>query len=271
MSKPLMYADRFRIRHPGGLWNAHPPHVDGGTIERWEEPNFRKCFADIFEGKWRSHDPYDLAGRLNARSSLYGRPGQSSVFRTFQGWVAISETAPGEGTLRVFPSVLLSNAYLILRPFFRPTVPPSSPDIRDPKNWEFDLSDPEFPGIIPRDGGYVGPFPTPEKHPHLRLEKAMTSVPKVYPGDAVFWHCDVVHSVEPEHNGQGDSAVMYIPAVPTTPANLEYVNRQRENFFKGERPPDFPKGRNEKEWIGIGNVEDIISPIGKAAMGISVN
>ena len=34
----------------------------------------------------------------------------------------------------------------------------------------------------------------------------MTSVPKVNPGDMVFWHCDVVHSVEREHTGLEDSA-----------------------------------------------------------------
>ena len=34
----------------------------------------------------------------------------------------------------------------------------------------------------------------------------MVSIPKVNPGDAVFWHSDVVHSVEQEHTGSGDSA-----------------------------------------------------------------
>ena len=29
LDKPLMYAERFRIRHPGVQWDAHPPHVDG--------------------------------------------------------------------------------------------------------------------------------------------------------------------------------------------------------------------------------------------------
>ena len=29
LSTPLVYADRFRIRHPGVQWDAHPPHVDG--------------------------------------------------------------------------------------------------------------------------------------------------------------------------------------------------------------------------------------------------
>ena len=69
-----------------------------------------------------------------------------------------------------------------------------------------DLSTPEFPGIYPRDGGFAGPNPTPELHPHLQLDTTMTSIPKVYPGDAVFWHCDVVHSVETLHAGLEDSA-----------------------------------------------------------------
>ena len=61
----------------------------GGTIERWEDPFFRKCFEKILNGNWRDHDPFSLEGRLDARSSLYGRPSQSSIFRTFQGWLAM--------------------------------------------------------------------------------------------------------------------------------------------------------------------------------------
>lgn len=92
LSCPLVYADRFRIRHPGGQWNSFPPHIDGvldqsrtaqwtkyfpgGSTERWEDNNFRRCFTDILTGNWRQHDPYDLAYRLNARSSLYGRTDQ---------------------------------------------------------------------------------------------------------------------------------------------------------------------------------------------------
>lgn len=105
LSVPLSYADRFRIRHPGVDWSNFPPHVDGtsphhihdpdtelslgGAIERWEDETFRRCFKDILTGNWRQHDPYELEHRLDARSSLYGRPGQATVFRTFQGWLAM--------------------------------------------------------------------------------------------------------------------------------------------------------------------------------------
>ncbi|KAG6831567.1 hypothetical protein H0H93_013730 [Arthromyces matolae] len=78
LSTPLTYADRFRIRRPG-LWEMHPPHVDGGTIERWEDPAFRQCFSDILSGNWRSHDPYELKGRLDASTSRYNRPNQVNM------------------------------------------------------------------------------------------------------------------------------------------------------------------------------------------------
>ena len=50
----------------------------------------------------------------------------------------MSETAPSQGTLKVFPDVLLSNAYIILRPFFRPVASGiDSQNPLDPQNWEY--------------------------------------------------------------------------------------------------------------------------------------
>ncbi|PPQ86996.1 hypothetical protein CVT26_005465, partial [Gymnopilus dilepis] len=301
LNTPLTYADRFRIRKPGLGWEYHPPHVDGGGIERWEDPNFRQCFASILHGNWRAHNPFSLAPRLNARTSLYGRPNQATVFRTFQGWLALSETAPKEGTLQVFPDVVLSNAYTILRPFFTPTVDIESEEIFSLKGWKFDITTSSFPGIRPHEGGYYGPRPTPALHPNLRLEQTMLSVPRVKPGDMVFWHCDVVHAVEREHVGVGESAgmffistvafhssssfflldpdangddldlnltVMYIPAVPLTPSNKSYIQRQAETFLQGKCPPDMPQGPGEAAFVGTGRAEDVCGEAGRRAMGL---
>ncbi|KAG1778992.1 hypothetical protein EV702DRAFT_1215771 [Suillus placidus] len=266
---PLVYADRFSIRHPGAQWDVHPPHVEGSSIESWEDNNFRRYFADILSGNWRQHDPYELEGCLDAHASLHGKPGQATVFRTFQGWLAMSQTAPTQGTLKVFPDVPLSNAYTILRPFFRPTVPLDSKDILDPKNWVFDISTPDFPGIQPRDSGWC-PRPTPDLHPHLRLHDTMTSVPKVNPGDLIFWHCDIVHSVEQEHTGSCDFAVMYIPAVPQTPQNTAYVKKQAETFLAGTNPPDFASDEKGFSYVGLGVDADVVQPISRIAMGLPV-
>jgi len=100
------------------------------------------------------------------------------------------------------------------------------------------------------------------------LEKTMTSVPKVMPGDAVFWHCDVVHSVETEHTGKEDSSVMYIPAMPTTKTNKAYVEKQRESFLQSLSPPDFPK--SPQNFVGTGKVDDFLSPVGLQAMGLPI-
>jgi hypothetical protein len=121
----------------------------------------------------------------------------------------------------------------------------------------------------------------------------MVSVPTVNPGDMVFWHCDVVHAVEEEHRGVEDSAggfsptditvavhdvdesnrvyvflVMYIPSVPLTPQNLSYLARQREAFEKGRPPPDFPQGRGEAGFVGLGREEDVVGAEGRRAMGL---
>lgn len=135
----------------------------------------------------------------------------------------------------------------------------------------------------------------------------MTSVPKVNPGDMVFWHCvcfrslifhyfscernpqDVVHSVEEEHTGQEDSAgmfciswfkdhtnanhccsVMYIGAVPQTPMNTEYVKKQAETFLAGINPPDFVKDKPNTTYVGLGADTDVKEHIARVAMGLPI-
>ncbi|KAF8574565.1 DUF1479-domain-containing protein [Ramaria rubella] len=267
---PLAYADRLRIRQAGVQWLAHPPHIDGGAIERWEDLGFRHVYGEILKGNWKAHDPYDLQARIHAKSNIYNRPGQSSIFRTFQGWLAMSDTGPGEGTLQVFPNVTLSNAYLILRPFFRPIPTPVSDDPLDPKNWAFDISTPDFPGIFPQGDAFFGPRVSDESHPHLNVSETMVSVPHVKPGDMVYWHCDVIHSVEAEHRGNNDSSVMYIPAVPATPQNTAYLEKQKANFLNGAPPPDFPQNQGEIGFQYLGNDKDIVDPVGRRAMGLPV-
>lgn len=118
----------------------------------------------------------------------------------------MSDTGPGEGTIRFFPDVLLSNSYLLLRPFFSPITTLSSFQTKSPDddneainaflapgNWKFDNSWPEFPGIASIKGGeqFSGQKMNANTHPHFRLdrENTMISAPRVLPGDMVFWHC----------------------------------------------------------------------------------
>ena len=137
LNTPLTYVDRFRIRQPGFAWSAHPPHMDGGSIERWLDPGYRSVFEKVLDGRWAEYDPYFLKGRLGARSSAAGLPNQASVFRTFQGWLALSESGPQGGTLQVFPDIALGTAYIMLRPFFTPTAADGVAEVNGVADWTF--------------------------------------------------------------------------------------------------------------------------------------
>lgn len=255
--QPLVYADRLRIRQPGDSGFALGPHVDGGSVERWEYEGYGKghVYDAIFSGRWEDFDPWELSTRLNASQDLYQGLGACSMFRMLQGWLGMSHTGPGEGTLLVNPLLPLSTAYYLLRPFFSPKhTPHQSPDsleysaqFLDPENWDWaDEGSPDLQGAWPGHGQEL----SHKLHPHLDLPNTMVHVPKIAPGDYVAWHCDTVHAVDSVHRGNSDSSVLYIPACPTTRLNLEGMAIQRENFLKGIPSPDFPGGVGESQHVG---------------------
>lgn len=76
----LTYADRLRIRRPGDAKFALGPHIDGGGVERWEDPEFRSFWRSILEGEcsWKEHDAWSFGRdgqKLVAKGDLYEAPG----------------------------------------------------------------------------------------------------------------------------------------------------------------------------------------------------
>lgn len=104
-------------------------------------------------------------------------------------------------------------------------------------------------------------------HPHV-YSTGFVSIPRVQPGDAVFWHCDVAHMVENEHRGTDDSSVLYIPTAPLCEVNVCYLKNQRDQFLLGRPPPDFPGGVGESCYEDRGILDDL-SQEGRRAMGCS--
>ncbi|KAF8331466.1 DUF1479-domain-containing protein [Cantharellus anzutake] len=258
LGNPISYFDRLRIRFPGDMTFALGPHIDGGSVERWEDNTYRKCFSRILSPNWKSHDAFDATHRIEAKMDIYAGPSACNVFRPWQGWVSMSSTSANEGTLQVYPNTLLSTAYLILRAFFSPIRTASEfggnkNGYLAAENWALDLESTAFPGSVPGRAQEL----SDETHPHLELTETMTSVPPVDPGDQVYWHCDTIHAVESQHRGKGDSSVMYIPAVPVTVNNAEYLAAQRASFITGYRPYDFSSVEGEIGFIGRGSLQDI--------------
>ncbi|OTA90958.1 hypothetical protein M434DRAFT_77137 [Hypoxylon sp. CO27-5] len=252
LSQPLSYADRLRIRQPGDATFALGPHIDGGSVERWELNGYGLggVYKKIFEGSWEDYDPWDASTRVSAVMDNYNGLGACSMFRMFQGWLSMSTTKPFEGTLMVNPAVKLSTAYTLLRPFFRPIrgINRASPDeYLAAENWEFAGSEmtSELQGATPGHGQELNTA----LHPHLDLDNTMVHVPPIKPGDYVVWHCDTIHAVDRVHKGTTDSSVLYIPVCPVTELNARYLVRQRDAFLNGTPGPDFPGGRGEADHV----------------------
>ncbi|SJX61813.1 uncharacterized protein SRS1_12797 [Sporisorium reilianum f. sp. reilianum] len=267
LDHPLTYVDRLRIRQPGDAKFALGPHIDGGGVERWECDQFRALWSSILrEGEqWEAHDPWSLGAggeRMTAQTDMYAGPGQCGVFRPLQGWLSMSSTRAGEGTLKVLPFLRESTAYIVLRPFFTPLKPlpdcTSRAEFLAPHNWTLDTTSRKFPGCSLGHNIELAPA----------LDHTMVSIPRVEPGDMVLWHCDAVHSVEATHAGTQDSSVLYIPAIPTTKVNWEYVLHQRECFERGVPPPDFPGGKGESAFTGRGTPDMVQGKQARLSLGL---
>ncbi|KAI4093517.1 MAG: hypothetical protein LQ339_007655 [Xanthoria mediterranea] len=270
-SHPLSYADRLRIRQPGDSSFALGPHVDGGSCERWEPSGYGLggVYNCIFEGNWEEYTPWEMTCRIPVKSDLYNGPGGCSMYRMFQGWVAMSEIGGGHGHLKVCPMIKEATAYMLLRPFFAPSKTPDDPQYLDVANWT--LEDPvssSLQGAVPSNGQELNA----KLHPHLALDDTMVHVPDVRPGDYVAWHCDSIHAVDSIHTGASESSVLYVPACPLTEANAEYLARQRETFAEGIPAPDFPSGEGESQYRGRLTPEYVMKNISlqaQRAMGLA--
>jgi len=190
-SHPVIYADRLRIRQSGDVGFALGPHIDGGSCERWEEDGYGRggVYNEIFRGNWQNYDPWESSCRLPVVSDLYNGPGGCSMFRMFQGWLSMSTTGAGEGTLMVNPLFGKAAAYFLLRPFFQPVKNASDAGsgFLDAHNWRLqDETTSVLQGAVPSNCQELNET----LHPHLELGDSMVHVPEIRPGDYVAWHCD---------------------------------------------------------------------------------
>ncbi|TDZ15216.1 Uncharacterized protein Cob_v011730 [Colletotrichum orbiculare MAFF 240422] len=272
---PVSYADRLRIHNDklGAVGQQHGnsaadslsasasstviAQIDSGSLERWEPDGYGRggTYEAIFRGDWESYDPWDPAGRVGATTDLYNGAGACSVFRMFQGILALTKVE--QGMVRVLPSPKLVAAYFLLRPFFSPKRgPPEQPDggkadqwaaYLDASNWALD---PEpntiIHGAVPGHAQRI----TERWHPHLHLRRSLVSLPSMQAGDYVIWHCDQAYSiitggtrlgVPPSLQNESNelSLLTYTPVCPLTQTNALFLARQRKAFKEGQPGPDF--------------------------------
>jgi len=236
-----VYSDRIRRRPPRASSLGLSPHVDGGSVERWLAPNFRNVYRHVFSGDLQAYDAFDSAFRPEAEE--IPSPAVCSMFRTFQGWTALTRQGQGDGTLQLIP-IARSMLYILLRAL------------------QDDVGETELCGAQPARALSVEP------EWHGLLLDALTPIPLMQPGDTVFWHPDVVHAVESEHNGTDYSNVMYIGATVGCAKNGAYLDKQAAAFLSGKTPPDFAPDDFEVDFRGRATEADL-TPLGRSQMGLS--
>jgi hypothetical protein len=240
----VIYPDRIRRRPPGTTSKGLGAHTDSGALERWLLPAYQQVFAHVFNGDFTKFDPWDAAHRTEVEEYTVENTTKCSVFRTFQGWTALSEMIPDQGLLHVVP-IPEAMAYVLLRPLLD------------------DVPEDELCGVAP---GRVLPI---SEQWHPLLIKAQTSIPALEPGDSVWWHCDVIHSVAPVTEQQGWGNVMYIPAAPMCDKNLAYAQKVKIALENGASPGDFPREDYEATWEDRFTLNDL-NIHGKRALGMEI-
>ena len=235
----LTYVDRVRQRQPGDATLGLSPHCDGGTIERWIDPGYQQVYRHIFGGDLSAYDAFDAAYRTVARE--IPSPAVCRMFRTFQGWTALTRQGPGDGTLNVLP---IANAvpWMLLRAL------------------QDDVPDDEL------CGAQAGRAMLVSEQYHAMLLAGYGPIPQVEAGDTVWWHPDVIHGVEDKHQGTGYSNVIYIGAAPDCDKNRIFSDLQRAAFETGASSPDFAAENYELGFEGRAMLSDL-SPLGRRQMG----
>ena len=234
------YADRVRRREPGDKSLGLSAHCDGGSIERWCDPSFHQVFHEVFFGDVNKYNPFRAEGRTQTEE--IPSPAVCSMFRTFQGWTALTKQGVGDGTLKIIP-IARGMAWLLLRAL------------------QSDIAPDDLCGAI------AGRALAASPQWHQLLLQAEISIPVVEPGDTVWWHPDVIHAVENEHRGSNYSNVIYIGAAPWCEKNARFLTRQAESFLAGKSSPDFAAEDYEVDFKNRATLDDL-SELGKKQMGL---
>ena len=236
----LVYADRVRRREPGDKTLGLSPHCDAGSVERWVDKGYQGVYENIFADNFTEYDPFNSAYR-NTTQEIES-PAVSHVFRTFQGWVALTEQGPGDGTLQLIP-IAKSMAFILTRALMD------------------DVSENDLCGSKPARALSVN------STYHALLLRGLVSIPKMNAGDTVWWHPDVVHAVEDHHTGKGYSNVVYVGSTPYCEKNLSYAKKQYVKFLEGKSPPDFAEEDYEVRYKNRAKASDL-TPLGKKQLAL---
>ncbi|CAM9487344.1 unnamed protein product, partial [Phaeothamnion confervicola] len=226
-----------------------------------------QLYERIWSGRFEDYDPFraDFRVALAERASgcdgsggrgglvegWAGTAGTGAVpLRPFQGFVSLAQHGE-DGAMRVVPMMRVATAFMMLRPF---------------------IGD-DADGMC---GASTGPVLKLRDRWHAPLADALVRIPPLSPGDAVFWHPDIIHAETPLlQQPDRDYVGLMLSAMPVCAGNSAYVKEQRGAVAAGTPPPAFAGAGgsvggscvSEAAFTGRGKSEDM-SALGKQVLGL---
>ncbi|KIH93366.1 hypothetical protein SPBR_04095 [Sporothrix brasiliensis 5110] len=209
--------------------HAVPAAVDGGSLERWEPDGY---------GRGGTYD--------SATPDLYNGAGACSVFRMFQGLLALTDVTPGMPKTAAPKTAAQGNdkdgkdkddaaawaAFL------------------DAANWDMEEeASTIIHGAVPGHAQRV----TELWHPHLQLRQSLLTPPSLQAGDYIVWHCDTPYTITSEGGPATDGGSASLATAPM----LVY----RKAFLRGHPGPDF-----DATGSGLGSEADHAARLGETAI-----
>jgi len=209
-------------------------------MESWfSSEHIARMYAPLLNGNWQDFDAFNAVGRVCTDQ----KPHQDScgVFRTYQGWIALTAQGSGCGTLQLVPSSRCV-AWMFLNML----------------QSSLNNDDQVYP--LPIEAYIL------HKQKHALLIEGVCSLPHLHAGDTVWWHPDAVHGVEKSNYSTTPSSVAYLGIAPDCERNRRYLRSQLASFNEGHSPPDFAAAHIEKHYQNRATVTHL-SELGLQQMG----
>ena len=216
-------------------------HLDPGTLDLWMTQAYQQAFRHLFDGTVEEYDPWDAAHRT--AGPQYPGSTMCSVFRTFQGWTALSDMDHDQGVLHTVP-IPAAMGYLLLRPLLA------------------DVPDDDMCGVAVSQV-----FPASERW-HSVLLRGAVGHPR-HPGRRLG-----VVALRHDPRGRAGRATSRAGATSCTSrrrrgarATRPTPSRCASAFLTGSSPADFPAEHYERRWPGRFRVEEL-NATGRRGLGL---
>ncbi len=227
------------------------PAMRGPGLRRWTSPSSPGLYRSIFDGKYTEWDAFDATYRVpylvnNRNHSSAKGPFNidPAPFVPWHGFISLSHW-PEQGTLRIVPMMRVGTAFVLLRPFYE------------------DIDQIEDMMLGARDDSPL----QITKEFHEQLLGAFVPLPPLYPGDAVFWHPDLIVAEGDAVGEEGNVTVdrsyagMFFSSMPLCAGNAMCVEKQREDFLNH-------RDGVEAEFSGRATLDDL-THMGRCVFGLS--